>query len=470
MSTPDPLDYGALLDQASTTAADQATAAYDPLIAERRAAAEQATRQYDTALAGTPQPPPIPAFDDPVPANHFGAVMQQAPWLFALTALGGKMTKMSGQAMLGGATGMIQGLMNGSEQQYKDARQQYEDNYNKWLEHWRQTEENYKLYLDAYKGRVDADRVAWERALKSVDDAQLGKAKAYGDAKAYARIALGAQQAHEKITKDQIDQWFKERKLKLDQEKADQTVAPGQLPPGFTQDDIDYYARQQLAGDTTWRTGLGRTKGGTAIIAAVDRRVPTIAKEAGISPEAASTTKEERKSLATALNDRQKYVAAGTQFIANFNQQSQLVDKYLEAGAAGATPILNRWIQAGRKQVAGDPEVTALDTAIRGLAREHQRIVTGVTSNGQLHVAAQQTADELANIDQTREQIRATMKVMREEAQNALNAGNEEVATLRKKLSQLGVAGASAGPKEGDKSKDVDGKAIVYRGGKWIYE
>lgn len=140
------------------------------------------------------------------------------------------------------------------------------------------------------------------------------------------------------------------------------------------------------------------------------------------------------KADAASLTQRQRFVDAGNQFIKNLQKQADLVDSLMAKGAAGGVPVLNKWIQAGRKGLAGDPDVTALDTAIRGMAREHQRIVTGVTSNAQLHVAAQQTADELLNVAQTPQQMKAAIKVMREEAKNAIAAGNEEVADIRARM------------------------------------
>jgi hypothetical protein len=151
------------------------------------------------------------------------------------------------------------------------------------------------------------------------------------------------------------------------------------------------------------------------------------------------------KADASSLMQRQRFVDTGNQFIKNMQKQTDLVERLMTKGAAGGIPVLNKWIQSGRSQIAGDPDVTALDTAIRGLAREHQRIVTGVTSNAQLHVAAQQTADELLNRAQTPQQMQAAIKVMREEAQNAVDAGAAEVKEIRDRM-KGGGAKATGGP------------------------
>ncbi|MHB8815841.1 MAG: hypothetical protein ACYDAE_21625 [Steroidobacteraceae bacterium] len=165
------------------------------------------------------------------------------------------------------------------------------------------------------------------------------------------------------------------------------------------------------------------------------------------------------KADASSLQQRQRFVDAGNQFIKNMVKQADLVDSLMTKGTASGVPVINKWIQAGRKGLTGDPDVTALDTAIRGLAREHQRIVTGVTSNAQLHVAAQQTADELLNIAQTPKQMRAAIKVMREEAKNAVDAGNAEVAEIRTRM--RGSTGAAApSTKYIETRKTADGRTL----------
>ena len=186
---------------------------------------------------------------------------------------------------------------------------------------------------------------------------------------------------------------------------------------------IDYYATQSLAGDNSWQVGLARGKVGQQLIADVKDRIPKMAEEYGITSQEAIANKGELVGQMKAIAQRQVFVSAASQFMRNLNSQIDLVDKYMEPGANNAPSVFNRWIQAGRKQVLGDPDVAKLDLLIRGLGREHQRIVTGVTSNAQLLASANTTADELVNISQTPEQIRAAMGAMREEATNYTQAG-----------------------------------------------
>lgn len=217
--------------------------------------------------------------------------------------------------------------------------------------------------------------------------------------------------------------------------------------PELDKETVDFYAAQSISGDNSWQVGLARGKVGQQLIAAVKDRIPQMAKELGLTPQDVGSNKAKNVALTAALRDREKFVAAGSQFVENMKSQMTLVEGLIDKGTASGVPLLNKWIQAGRTQIAGDTDVTALDVAIRGLAREHQRIVTGVTSNAQLHVSAQETADKLANRDMTAAQIRKSIGVMREEADNALKAGRGEVKKLQDEMRSLGKGAGGDRPK-----------------------
>lgn len=202
----------------------------------------------------------------------------------------------------------------------------------------------------------------------------------------------------------------------------------------ISKETVDFYAQQSLAGDNAWQVGLARGKAGQALIQAVKDRIPQMASEMGLSPQDVGTNKATYTALTKTLADRTKYVTAVEQLNGNLERQADLVEKLMKKGAAGSgSPVLNKWIQAGR-QATGDPDVDALNTAITGLAREHQRVLTSPMSNAQLHVAAQQTADSLINLNKTPAQMVATIGVMRQEASNALKQGKETVEDVRKQM------------------------------------
>jgi hypothetical protein len=248
-------------------------------------------------------------------------------------------------------------------------------------------------------------------------------------------------QAEAKMWKEFVDTTLKGRNINslVDTRKRREDRMEGKSSFGTAEgqgseeykDAVDFYALSQLGGDVSWKTALGRTALGGKLVVDVEKRVASLAKELNLSPGEVIANKGETQAVLKAMVDRQKFIAAANQFTSNLESQMSLVKELMDAGSATGVPALNRWIQAGRKAIAGDPDVTALDTALRGLAREHQRIVTGVTSNAQLHVSAQHTADELLNVDQAPEQMLASMRVMAKEAENARSNGVKEMEELR---------------------------------------
>lgn len=364
--------------------------------------------------------------------------------LMVMGALGGRSTNAPMTAALNNMTGIMKGQMEGNKEMVAAQREQFKTNFDNAIKKY----DAYNREKEAILRKYHYDMAAAQEELKSL---QLQ----YGVDGKIATAA--ATQTHYEVM-----------------DKAKKQAADLGLTK-IPQETIDFYAKQSLSGDNSWQVGLARGKVGQKLISAVKDRIPQLAKEQRMTPQDVSTSKATRDSLSASLRDRQKFVAASTQFISNFSKQANLVEKYLKPGIAGQTPVLNRWIQAGRKSVAGDEDVTKLDTAIRGLAREHQRIVTGVTSNAQLHVAAQETANQLLNVSQTESQVRGNLSVMREEAKNAQDAGNQEVEFLTDQLRHIGASAQTnppAGIPAGSKviGKTPDGKDVYQSpdGKKWV--
>ena len=208
---------------------------------------------------------------------------------------------------------------------------------------------------------------------------------------------------------------------------------------------LEFYATMDLMGQRDWRVGLGRSKHGSDLIVAVDKFVPELAGKLGLSAQDVGTAKAEFAAYNKALSDRVKYSAAVEQLTGTVNKQADLVLSLMGKGAAGSgSPIINKWIQAGRK-ATGDPDVAAFDMAIVGLAREHQRVLTSPLSNAQLAVAAQKTGDALLNDAKTPEQIRKLVDVMRTEAKNGKEQADAAVGELKAKMKAIGGRSGMAG-------------------------
>ena len=79
----------------------------------------------------------------------YANTMQMAPLFVALTALGGKVTRLNGMAMLGATTGVIQGLNAGAANKYDAAMKEWEANWKRLIEQHRLEQEYYRTMLEA---------------------------------------------------------------------------------------------------------------------------------------------------------------------------------------------------------------------------------------------------------------------------------------------------------------------------------
>jgi hypothetical protein len=162
-----PLSLGQLTAAATTSPEDQAKddAAVNQSVDARLQFGDQKLAMADERQqrldAGGTQTPPM----DMMPE-----IMQQMPYLVAMTAIGGALTKQSGLAMLSGLNGMLQGANKGDQEGYDQAWKRYEAEYQKQKD--RQTEQQaiYKMYLDAYADRPDAFDIAAKHTLAVTRD------------------------------------------------------------------------------------------------------------------------------------------------------------------------------------------------------------------------------------------------------------------------------------------------------------
>ena len=374
----------------------------------------------------------VPKFTAPVNhAQHMDPqqMREQANWMLLAASLAGLLTRQPLTAAMTAGAAAMKGLREGDQARYDEGIKEYERQYKSALDQFKSETEAYKQILSNKEWNAAQKLHEWQMKATEFRD-QLARNtsdyKTFGNLIKHREDVQAKMQAHSDM--------MALRRDTLAARTAGAAGGGGSTP----KETVDFYAQMSLNGDWSWVTGLARGKEGQALIRAVKERIPSMAAERNMGPSDVAAAKASMAGSSKALAERQKWVASAQQFISNFTKQADLVDKYMKPGTGGSVPVFNRWIQAGRRAVAGDPDVTKLDVAIRGLAREHQRIVTGVTSNAQLHAAAQKTADELLNINMTADQMKASLEVMREEAQNALDSGNGEVDLLKSQISAIG--------------------------------
>ena len=131
------------------------------------------------------------------------------------------------------------------------------------------------------------------------------------------------------------------------------------------------------------------------------------AKENGFTEKSAQISSMSTKAAQGALNNLEKVESvsgvAGETAIKHGETAFEIMDKKDRIGS----PVLDRWIRAGKKSILGDPDVAAFDISLHMFNRELARYLTSMTSGG---VMAQKEADEINELIGPNQSPRQMMK------------------------------------------------------------
>ena len=186
-------------------------------------------------------------------------------------------------------------------------------------------------------------------------------------------------------------------------------VAGGESP---TKEEVDFYAEMAMSGDQSWRVGLGRSKDGVALIRAVDRRMPELAKEVGMNPGDVVANKQEVATRVKALRD----FSTGTQgqLVTSFNTAIDHLDTLKDLGIAlnnGNLQLANK-IKNTAAAWTGDADITNLDTAKQIVGAE---VIKSIVSRGGGQAEREEAANQISRISSPKQlagYIETTQKLM----------------------------------------------------------
>lgn len=222
---------------------------------------------------------------------------------------------------------------------------------------------------------------------------------------------------------------------------------------------VDFWSRAVIAGDKDWQAGLSRSKTGTALIEAVKRRIPEMAREMGLDPQDIGTARAQSAALGATMKDLTKRSEAVDLFASKVEKDMKTFDNALTKAGSDSPLLINKPINALRRQFS-DSDLAQLDLAAKQVGQEYERLITGGTlSVAQLHSGASEDAKKLINGDMPPKQARAVMDIMRTEMQNARDAAHESTTRIADKMRNLGRGnGPAAGPAPGS---GITGNASV---------
>lgn len=206
------------------------------------------------------------------------------------------------------------------------------------------------------------------------------------------------------------------------------TSKPGDAD-GPDKQSVEYYAQDIANGGTLPALGSGKTA--AAWRQAILKRAAEINQGKGLDGADNTLRVSDVKAARMALGQLQKTQSNVRGFERTFMLNVDEALRTAPKGVGGSAPVFNRWIQAGRKGVKGDPDVSAFNVAINTAANEYAKLASGASGGAVTSDSARHEAMDLLNTAQTLPQLQAAVKQMKIDGHNRITAMNEQEARLR---------------------------------------
>ena len=368
-----------------------------------------------------------------------GQLKQAAGAMLVISGLVGAFSRNGWTGALTNMTAAMKGIQEGNEQQAKTAKEQYDAS----LSHFKTQLEALKEDRASLEKMDQSDLGALRRQLEFIahkNDAELiaAQAKTHGYTDTLKSLDKHIQSLQTALSRaDNVSMQMDKVIERHDRETA-QT-----LGAGHGLDMVDYYAAQELAGIHDWKSNF-RGKEGQALLMAVARRVPMMARESNITPEEQGTAVATRKALTTSLRNLENRKTAVDLFSDKLERDMNQLDSLLDKAAPSGPVFMNKPMNQLRRQF-NDTDLAQLDMQARQVAVEYERLITsGGLSAAQLHRGAQEDAQALLNGDLTPQVTRAKLKQIAIDMNNAKAASNDAVAAIKSQMSSLGRPEAKA--------------------------
>jgi hypothetical protein len=184
----------------------------------------------------------------------------------------------------------------------------------------------------------------------------------------------------------------------------------------------------------------------------VSKRVEIINKAGAMAQEAGTTgadfvarqqfAKGSQNELNTLMRQRGQIMAFAKTADQNLDAANELAGRAAEGGA----PVLNRWIQAGRRKVEGDPDVTQFNIYTDRAVAEIARLTSSATGGGVSTDSARREAQELLSTAYTPEQFNAAVKALKNEVQFRRKGFEDQIEAIQNNVRRLAPSGQGAAP------------------------
>lgn len=178
-------------------------------------------------------------------------------------------------------------------------------------------------------------------------------------------------------------------------------------------------------------------------------------KEQGLTAGDIASGRAEYKANSQALGQVSKMRNSVESYEQTVQKNMDLLGTLIDKGAPkGGAPVINRWLQAGRASLQGDPDVTAYNTAIQTVVNEYAKVMAGGTGSAAASSdSARAEAAHLLNNAQTPAQVKAAIQTMRAEMSNRIESLKAQEGDLKRRLGSSGPSTGGTPDKAALKSK-----------------
>ena len=217
------------------------------------------------------------------------------------------------------------------------------------------------------------------------------------------------------------------QRLSFDQKQAEGPEAP------ISPEAIKNAASRYNIDGTLPPMGMG--KAAAAGRSAILNEAAAQAGVAGLSGDDQRIRQIGNKANSAALSKIQQQQTMVGAFERNFVKNADIVEEYSKKVDRTGVPILNKWINAGKRSVTGDPELAAFDVSVKAVSNEYAKIISGSMGNTATAQGEIAKVSALLSAAQTPEQVTSVVNLMRRETANRMKGFDEEKDSLRASMS-----------------------------------
>ncbi len=208
-------------------------------------------------------------------------------------------------------------------------------------------------------------------------------------------------------------------------------LAQGQTP-SLSEDAKDAAAARYNIDGTLPPMGMG--KDGARAREDILNRAAMQAKSSGATPEEQRVTQIGNKANTASLTKLQSQESMVGAFEKTFNKNADIATEYSKKVDRTGVPVVNSWINAGKRAITGNPELSAYDAAVKATVNEYTKIISGSMGNTPMAEGEIKKVEGLLNAAQTPQQVNEVISFMKRETQNRMKGFAEQKAELRQSM------------------------------------